>query len=284
MDDQIISILTLLNPIISVIISAITSFFITKYYGERWVLIQRNRKEHSVTLNDGFFKPWLSYFKKEALEYCKIDAFYSIENGKMIPLEPKEPDNLQFYDEAMSHLKNYEQFLTNWGNLKQITLELNEYLAILFEDIRILVKKKVNLPYWCWGDTGDEPEKYLCPDEIVRAIYEEVGGRLKTSRGRYFGVGEIRDVTHGKKISYRFEWRNRYLAYSPDKEVVERIQQLFIQLIEDVGYKEKIKDFMNKQKETYDKALEKVQDDITTIIKSIDLGNIIEGKCEYCPK
>ena len=40
---------------------------------------------------------------------------------------------------------------------------------------------------------------------------------------------------------------------------------------------------MNKKNETFDKKLEKVKEDIRAIIKSIELGNIIKGKCIYCP-
>ena len=64
---------------------------------------------------------------------------------------------------------------------------------------------------------------------------------------------------------------------------MKKTQRLFSQLIEDEGYREKIKDFMTKQEETYDKELEKVKQDIRDIIKSIELGNIIKGKCKYCP-
>jgi len=52
--------------------------------------------------------------------------------------------------------------------------------------------------------------------------------------------------------------------------------------IEDAEYAEKIRNFINKKMETYNKELERVKQNITEIIKSIELGNIIKGKCSYC--
>lgn len=162
--------------IISLIGSAVISVLVAKYYGERWVETRRSRMEHSVKLKDDFFKSWLSkiggYSDEYHKIYCKIGTQYSKEIGKMVPLEPEEPDNLQFYDEAVSHMKNYEQLIKDWKNLKQITLKLNEELAILFEEIRILVKKEIDFPYWCPGYSGDEPDKYLCPNTFIGSIYE----------------------------------------------------------------------------------------------------------------
>lgn len=82
---------------------------------------------------------------------------------------------------------------------------------------------------------------------------------------------------------YHFKWWNKPdLARSHEQEHIEKAQQLFSQFIEDEIYKERIMAFL-AQKETYDKALEKVKQDIRDIIKSIELGNIIKGKCHYCP-
>ena len=43
----------LLTVVISVAGSAVTSFLVAKYYGERWVEKRRSRMEHSIRLKDG---------------------------------------------------------------------------------------------------------------------------------------------------------------------------------------------------------------------------------------
>jgi hypothetical protein len=107
--------------------------------------------------------------------------------------------------------------------------------------------------------------------------------RLKRDRKQFIGSGKIEPTIYGDKKIYHFKWWDRSLARSPKEERMEKTQQLFSQLIEDEKYKERIKAFMARQKEKYDKALEKVKQDIGDIIKSIELGNIIKGTCQYCP-
>lgn len=276
---QILDFVSSTYPLIIVIASAATAFLVAK-----WVETRKSRMKHSVKLKDDFFKPWLSKIGEYYDDYCKIGAQYSKEFDKMVPLEPKDPDNLQFYKEAMSHLKNYEQLLKDWKNQKQITLELNKELAILFDDIRVLVKKEIDLPYWCPRYSGDEPDEYLCPNLFIGAIYEEIEGRIKKERKQFIGSGMVEPTIHGDKKIYYFKWWDRTLARSPKQEHMVKAQQLFSQFIDDEKYKEIIEAFAAKQKETYDKACEKVKQDIVDIINSIELGNIIKGKCQHCPK
>jgi len=78
--------------------------------------------EHSLRLKSDFFKPWVDKIE----EYCKIGAGYSIEMGEMVAVEPRELNDLQFYDEAISHLENYKHLVSDWETLKQTTLKLNK--------------------------------------------------------------------------------------------------------------------------------------------------------------
>lgn len=268
----------LLTVIISLIGSAVTSFLVAKYYGERWVEVRRNRNDHSIRLKDDFLKPWLDKIE----EFCKVDARYSTEIGEMVPLEPQEANDLKFYDEARSHLETYKHLIKDWNSLKQNTLELNKELAIFFEETRVLIKKKIDLPYYCRGYYGDEPDEYICPDTFIRAIFDEILYRIETGRKQFVGNGTIVPTIYGEKKIYHLRWSYIDLARSPDEELMKKTQQFLSKSIEDEGYRKRIKTFMAK-KETYDKELEKVKQDISDIIKSIELGNIIKGKCRYCP-
>ena len=172
----------------------------------------------------------------------------------------------------------------DWEKLKQIVLELNEELADLFEEIRVLVKKDLDLPYWCVHYSGDEPAEYLCPTAFVRAIYEEVYVRFKLDRKQFIGSGRIETANYGDKTIFHFKWRRTTLARSSEEGIMKKAQSLFSRFIEDEGYRVRIKDFMAKQEETYGVALEKVKQDIRDVINSIELGKkIIKGKCQHCP-
>jgi len=270
---------SLLTVVISLVGSAITSFLVAKYYGERWVEKRRSCREHSVRLKDDFLQKWLTAIH----EYCRIDATYSKKTSQMVALEPREPSDLRFYDEAWSHLSNYGHLVNDWKNLKQITLELNRELAVLFEEIRILTKSTIDLPYYCQWDFGDEPDEYLCPNTFVRAVYEEMENRLNKGKKQFIGIGNVSPTNYGEKRIYHFKWWDRTLARSPNEELMKRAQDLLSQLFENEKYKQEIRTFVAKQRETYDEQLEKVQQDIREIIKSVELGNIIKGNCRYCP-
>jgi hypothetical protein len=276
----------ILTVLIPIAVSAVTSFLVAKFYGERWVYTRQSRKEHSVVLKDEFFKPWMEKIG-EYNEYCKIDVQYSTKIGKMVPLPPKEPDNLKFYTEAMSHLKSYEGFLADWEKLKQTTLGLNGELAVLFEEMRVFVEKEIDLPYWCpkyIGDySGDKPDEYLCPDLFIRSIYDELYGRIETRRKQIFGNGIINPtvIEKGKKMYCLFHSNNE-LTGSANEELMKRAQQLIGKLIDNEEYGGKVRAFINRKGDTYNKELERVKKNIAEIIKSIELGSIIKGKCSYC--
>jgi len=268
--------------VISLIGSFAISFFVAKYYGERWVETRRSKMDHSVRLKDDFFTPWLKAIG-ENNDYCKFDSIYSKEISKMIPLQVREPDNLQFYEEAMSHLKDYKQLLNDWEKLKQTTEKLNEQLSIFFEEIRIQIKKEIDMPYYCSGYPGDEPDAYLCPDTFTRAVYEEVRYRLETGRKQHYGIPIIQPTSVFGKMFYPIGWSYYSIARSPDEELMKKAIKLFTQFIENKNHWEMIKTLIGKKEASYDKELETVQEEIGDLIKSIELGNIIKGNCQYCP-
>jgi len=281
---------TIWTLLISLAGSFAISFFVAKYYGERWVETRRSRIEHSNVLKDHFFIPWLKKISDFEKEYIKIDAKYSVEKGKMVPLKPKDPEDLEFFAEAMNHLKNYENLHRNWDYLKQETLKLNEELTILFEDIRVLASKEISIPYWCSSISrykldeysGDKPDEYLCPNYFIRSIYDEIVTRIERDTKRFHGNGTVGSTTSGKKKLYYLNYSYYELAGSLNEELMQKAQRVLSRFIEDKNYQRRLRAFMNKKEETFDKKLEKVKEDIREIIKSIELGNIIKGKCSYC--
>lgn len=184
----------------------------------------------------------------------KSGYVYSEKFGKMIPLEPKEPkepSNHRFYYEVMNNPKKYNQLLKDWKNLKEITLELNKELANFCEDIRVIIKDKINLPYWC-RHPSNEPHKYLCYDAFTESIYEEVKYTFETEYTEKHGLGKIDETIFPDEKVYSFKWGESYLAASPEKELMEETQRLFSQFIGNKKNKEIIKSLWAKEKKTYD--------------------------------
>lgn len=269
----------ILTVIISSIISVLTSFLVAKYYGERWVETRRSRKEHSVKIKDDFFKPWLDKLS----EYCKLDAYFSKEKGTMVAFVPLEPNDLQYYDEGKAHLNSYNILTKDWKILKKVTFNLNKKFAVFFEEIRFKIKKEIDLTYYCWGYSGDEPESYLCPDTFIRAMYDEVEYRLEKSKKKYYGTPFIQSTAIGKKLFYNLKWLRSDIARSLNEELMKKAQKLFNQFIQNQKFKERVRALMIQKRDTYDKNLNKLQDDIKDIIKSVDSGNVLQGTCKHCP-
>jgi hypothetical protein len=255
---------------------------------ESLIETRKIRMEHSTKLKDGFFKPWLETMEEYKDKCCEIGAKYSKVQGRMVSLKPKEPGNFEFYEQAMNHMKR-SKLAKDWNNLKHTTLDLNEELAIIFEEIRVLILKEIDLPYWCpryIGDYfGDKPDEYLCPDLFISSIYLEVRYRIAEGRKRIWGPGKMspKNVGNGKMVYFLSYW-DFEIASSPDEELMRKTQQLLSRLVEDKELTERIKSFVDKQKATYDKELEKVKLDTRDLINSIELGNVIKGKCRHCPK
>jgi hypothetical protein len=252
---------------------------------ERLFETRKIRMEHSTKLKDGFFKPWLERMEEKKDKCCKIGTQYSRVQGRMVPLKPTEPLGLEFYEEAMNHVKR-DKLAKDWKILKRTTLALNEELAMLLEEIRVLAAKEIDLPYWCpryVGDYfGDKPDEYLCPDLFLSSIYSEV--RYRIEEGRKWGPSRISPANVGNgKIIYSLIHGDYEVAISPNEELVQKTQQFLATLIEDEKFSESVKSFVGKQKGTYDKELEKVKRDLRDLIKSIELGNVIKGKCRHCP-
>jgi len=149
------------------------------FYGERWVEASRRRREHSIRLNDGVFKPWLSKVE----EYCKNDAVYFKNSDKMVGVEPKNPTDLEFFDEAKNHLETkYTNILEAWEELKRVTLKHNEKLAIVLEELRTLIIRELKMHCYYWSLGAEEPEEYIKPDRIAQQIYQELEWRAPYKR------------------------------------------------------------------------------------------------------
>jgi len=116
------------------IIGAIISSLATVFFGERRVETLRRRRDHSIKLNDGVLKPWISKLQ----DYCKSGrAIYNHEVTRIVENKPKDPTDSEFFTEAKSHLEsNYPAVLKSWEELKQATLSHNEKIATVLEETR----------------------------------------------------------------------------------------------------------------------------------------------------
>jgi len=262
------------------IIGAIISALATIFYGERRVDTLRRRREHSIKLNDEVFKRWL----EKVGDYSKIDVAYSKDIGKIVGVEPKDPTDLEFFDVAKSHLESkYPYILKEWEELKHVTLEHNKELAILLEEIRTLTIKELKMPCYYSSLPGRAPEEHITLNRFVECIYKEMEYRVRAEREWLFEKPIIQPVIYGGEKFYELAWGSYRLVKSRDEKEVGRAILLISQLIETPKFKEEVKNLMKEEDEIYKIKRENFERKIKDLIKSVELGGILKGKCRFCP-
>lgn len=263
------------------IIGAIISSLATIFFGERRVETLRRRREHSIKLNDGVFKPWLSKLQ----DYCKIGAVYDHEATRMVDIKPKDPTDLEFFKESKSHLEsNYPTILKSWEEVKHVTLSQNRKIATVLEEARTSIVDDLGMPcyYYRLYDEG-APETYVMPDRIVENFYKVIDSEVDFGKKWVNGKPSVKPVQCGDVIFYELEWGYSRLVKSRDKKEVEKCVSLIVQLVEASNYKDEVKKLLKKEDEKLRPKREKFEEQIRGLIKFIELGNTLKGKCQYCP-
>lgn len=260
--------------------AVLVAFLVARFYGERWVEMSRIRREHSMILSDRVLRPWIENINK----YCKIDAKYSEDDDRMMGVEPTDPADLEFFDVGKSHMESgYPDILVSWEELKHVTFEHNNKLANLLEEIRTAVINELKMPCLIYSI---EPEEYVSP-RFAKAIYAQIEYTLEYrpyARPKWRG-GEpyIQPVNYGGKQFYELAWQDNRIVRSLDEEKTKQAKLLVDHLIETPGLIEKTKLLMDEKSKTYGAKLEALKTKMMDVIKSIELGNIIAGKCRFCP-
>jgi len=261
--------------------SLAVSFLIAKFYGERWVEMARRRREHSIKLKEEVLKPWLT---KIGEEYCKIDVVYSHHFDRIVGVEPKDPTDLEFFDVAKSHLESkYPEILKAWVEFKLVTSEHNKELAILLEEIRMLTIRELKMPCHYWRPAAETPEEYIIPDRFSQCVYQEMEWREPYKRKWASGEPRIVPTMHGNKKFYELEWGIYRLVKIRDEKQAENAILLINKIIETSRFREEAKNLTKRKNEIYNAKRENFEAKIKDLIKSIELGNNLRGKCRFCP-
>jgi len=246
------------------------------------VIIERDRRRqrHSEKIKDEALIPWVS----KAKEYCKIDAIYSKDKGKMIGVQSEDPTDLEFFDVAKNHLESkYATVLEAWQELKKFTSEYNKELATLLEEIRKVTIKELKMPYYYPRLPGKEPEERIMIVRFIKSIHREIQMRLHHKREWTFGKPQIEPLVSGAKKYFTLNWEGYSLVKSLEKGKVKNVLSLITQLVEMPNFKEQVERLEKLREENYESKRKNFETKIKDIIKSIELGKILEGECRFCP-
>jgi len=257
---------------INLIIGGVPTISALSYF---WNMITGIETQRQIRLKDKCFSPWLSSLKDKNNKYCKIGVQYDKFSKKIIPLKPKEPDDIELFDEIIKNPKKYNSLLIDWKYLKDVALELSKERANFLNEIRESITKEIDLLYWCPHPSLD-PDEYLCVDNFIQAIYDEIEYIIETDYPEKQGIAKkyerVSNFQKERKI-WELKWGELKLAASPNEDLITKAQMLFSTFIQK-KYKEKIAGFLEKQDKIYNKfALKKMIEHLEYIIKSIEYDN-----------
>ena len=266
-----------------IVFTAIVATGFSLYAQRIFVERSQKRSQHSKE----FTKESLLVLTQRIQEVCQEGCKYDFESDKLVP-KPLQPyTSLPYYDYVKEHfISGYKDEWILWVVIEYNTNEYNKKYAEISEKIRQdLFKENPSLKekeyYYKIGHI--EPPIYVKPDYISSTIIEELLYRLKGFR-EWFPAGQLEKntVSYSGNVVYTLKSVNgSYVVQSRSTEDIEQIHSFILkkvisaELIKEVGTLQTLKE----DKEMY---INQLSSKVMNMKSSIELGNIIKGKCEVC--
>lgn len=263
------------------LIGAIISAAATIFFGPRWVEKLKLRREHSMKLKDEVLKPWLDKYG----EYCKISGEYSIDAKKILPYNPRDPDDLGFFKFASEHIRlKYLEIWRSWEDLKDSTFKHNLSVAEFLNDLNVNLTKGTSLQQYHSHARGKMPDEYILAEGLSDSIYRMIEYELVTGHKYPFKGAKIYSVIESDRPYYELRpWNDQVGLRTRDMHEAETMRGLFSELASSVDNEEKVKRLVEAEKKTLPVKRERFEQGLKELIGFIELGNCIKGKCKYCP-
>jgi len=262
------------------IVGAIISALATIFYGERWTEKSRLKREHSMTLVTQTIKPWLdSYLGK-----CLVGATYSGSDDKFVGYRPQDPVDLPYFDVVKQHFETgYTEILKEWEILQGKIHEHNLEVATFLDKIRTKAVKVTQLKQYHPLFPGEIPEEYIIPENVSDSVHHALRYEIINRRG-YFDKPKIyKTQEDGMFLELRMGTTPK-IAKAKDNPELEKIKSLINQLMADHENKQEVKRLIESEDILRTSATTTFDQQMKELIKSVELGNRLKGKCKHCPK
>lgn len=195
-------------------------------------------------------------------------------------------DYKEYSNNVDEHLKSgySEKVLTHWEKLNPSSTEsfikkYNEMIQPLQKDTveRIIQRIKKELCSFVDFDEGERPVKLY----ISEKLFQDISYALQY----YLGNNRIFDIDHFSNISQEGnKWKlsiNTVFAESDNKEELTIIQSIIKAVLSDVNTIERLEKLRLCRKNA-ENELQAFKEELTKIIKLVENGIPLEGKCEIC--
>jgi len=273
---------TLLIEIGKVIFTTIVATAISLYAQKRFVEKNQKKSQHSKDIA----MESLGVLAQRIRDICQEGCEYNFENDRLVPKKLHPYTSIPYYNYVKEHfLTGYAEEWKLWLSIEDISREYNTKYAEISEKIRQDLFKeypsfKEKEYYHKIGHF--DPPTFLKPDYIANTIIEELLNRLKGFKEWFPGSLEQSYFESGGKRIFTVKTTNGpHLSQSNNQDKSQAIS-LFItrkvtnvELVKEVAVLQKLKE----QKESYFTLL---SDRIAEIKSSIELGDLIKGKCDVC--
>lgn len=267
------------------VITLIVSIYCAKYYGERGVEIARRRREHSVRLKEEALERWLNTLqscigfirRKERI----VKGVFITKNRRFKPIEPRDPPT-EFFEYFKQHLETgYPNILKKWEKIKQMALSVNKQTANFLEKLCSIIAKEMK------AEREKEPRHLLYRRPIrfvyprfAEAVYTELQSLLITKERK---IRYLHEEIKYENMEYTLSYDGSLIYKSNRVRDLKKGQTLFEKLIASQENLQEVKKLIEQRQEV-EKELRNFEKALRELKDSIDLGNILKGKCEYCPE
>ncbi len=272
---------SLLTAVFSVAISSFVSLLIALFLGPRHVEKEHRRREHSIRLMTDGLIPW----RDGRGLFCTPGFEYSPETNRIEPKTPKNPEKLVLLDAVKEHLvSGHPEVLQEWEDYKLAVLQHSQNIAQFLEGIKKQIASSTDLPEYHYLFRENEPAEYVIPVKAAEEIYswlryESVNGK------RWVAKANVRSYVEGETSLkwYTLEFSSATLAKAKSPQRFDSI----ISTIEAIGNssqnKQRVDQFVRIEREDLAHKERQFEDRINNIIRSVQLGNCLKGRCRDCP-
>ena len=192
---------------------------------------------------------------------------------------------MDFFDVAKSHLESaYPDVFRTWNELKSLISEHNRKLAILLNVINDLTTISLHMPITYSRAPGKRPTQYIYIDSFVKSIYEEIKYRVYNEIDYFMEEPIDAIVRVGNKNFHELKWKSYRSIRSREAGKVKDAIGIIKATLEARKTSLYAKALLKMENEIRNNKLNAFQIEIKDVIKSVELGNILRGKCRFCPQ
>jgi len=273
----------IVNALISAILGVVSSIFTNKYFIEK----SQKARSHSEVLNKESLKQWIHKIN-DILEWDKnIRYQYSHETDAILPNVPIGLNHIPHNQSLISHMESgYKKEWNVWNGLEKDVKKYFEEKVSILELIRYKLREKSksfeSFEYY-HKPGAEQPLNFVDPIRIAETTFREIERRLAGFEIEWFAENfKVDFFMNGDLKVWVVPSSSGSLVNDTDKEKAEFIHLFLTTLVRSHDLQDKISSLINEKKKI-DIQLTEFREALRKISSTIDLGNNIKGKCEYCP-